>query len=383
MYRTTIITPSIDPNQGGFALRVRNLAKMISSFSKLTVVMTDCENHEEIENTKFLFKKCRDTMYSKFRRLITCYKTDHPRLSFKEADLVQIENLDLLALSKYFPEKPIILDQHNVYWNLQKYEIINSPFFRKKAVKKLSFFKELMSRWLYSRAKEYEVRALEKVDHILVTSSRDRDEILKEVPDIENKISVIPNCLDTTEYSPQPYEAERSKYRMVLFMGTFNYIPNIDALKIICRNIAPTFDESIRFIIIGREPPPISGVPKNVDMLGYVRDIRPWLAHADVCIAPLRLGSGTRIKILEYMAMGKPVVSTAKGVEGLEVENRKNVIIEDDVDEFATHIKELLSNSQLSLELGRNARKLVETRYDWRIYVDHVKEVYDKVLKRK
>ena len=105
-------------------------------------------------------------------------------------------------------------------------------------------------------------------------------------------------------------------------------------------------------------------------------DVRKYIRKTCICIAPIRIGSGTRIKILEAMAQGKPVVSTIMGCMGLEVENGKNIYITDDPKEFAAKVVYLLRNRQERIRIGKNARRLVEERYTWNQIGEKLKEVY-------
>ncbi len=103
------------------------------------------------------------------------------------------------------------------------------------------------------------------------------------------------------------------------------------------------------------------------------------LRGADVCIAPLRFGSGTRIKIIEYLAMGKPVVTTSIGCEGLAVENGRDILIADEPSEQVNHIRHVLEDGRLASSLGREGRRLVEEKYDWRVYVPELRSVYESI----
>jgi glycosyltransferase involved in cell wall biosynthesis len=103
----------------------------------------------------------------------------------------------------------------------------------------------------------------------------------------------------------------------------------------------------------------------GVEFTGYLDDIRPTVGSSWVCVVPLREGGGTRLKILEAMALGTPVVSTSKGAEGLEVTHGENILVADDPAEFARHTLAVLKDQQLRSRLSANARRLVETKYDW------------------
>jgi glycosyltransferase involved in cell wall biosynthesis len=103
----------------------------------------------------------------------------------------------------------------------------------------------------------------------------------------------------------------------------------------------------------------------SVHLSGYVNDIRPMIASAAVCIVPLRQGGGTRLKILEAMALGTPVVATSKGAEGLDATPGRDILIADDATEFANQVVRVMRDATLRAEVASNARRLVEHRYDW------------------
>ena len=112
---------------------------------------------------------------------------------------------------------------------------------------------------------------------------------------------------------------------------------------------------------------------------GYVDDIKSVIASADICIAPIRSGSGTRIKILEYMAMGKPVITTSKGAEGIEYTDGLNIIIEDRIENYPEIIRHLLDDEKKRLALGREGRKLITEKYDWEMYRKRLEKIYRDV----
>ena len=116
----------------------------------------------------------------------------------------------------------------------------------------------------------------------------------------------------------------------------------------------------------------------GIKVIGEVADIRDPLRDAGVIVVPLRIGSGTRLKILEAMAMGKPIVSTSIGSEGLEVTNRHHLTIADSPAEFADYCLELESNSELRSTIGRNGRQLVEQDYSWGAICRSVQRIYEQ-----
>ena len=152
-----------------------------------------------------------------------------------------------------------------------------------------------------------------------------------------------------------------------------------------CRDIFPKIlakDPTCQLSIVGNAPPSeikaLGSLP-NVTVTGFVPDIRPYLAAASVVIVPLLSGSGTRLKILEAMAMGKAVVSTTVGAEGIKYVEEQNIIIADNAETFAARALELLANFKRRLEMGENARKLAEEKYSWKSAAKELDSVYSYV----
>jgi len=185
---------------------------------------------------------------------------------------------------------------------------------------------------------------------------------------------VIPNGVDTVGFAPTA-DAQDIKNRCdlnncltVVFVGNMEYPPNQQAVELIATKIAPetlSKIENVRFVMVGRKPRKLP-LSSSLIFTGVVQDVAQYLAASDVAIAPLLQGSGTRLKILEYLSCGLPVISTSIGIEGLEVRNAVNVLIEDDMDEFCARIVELLRNRRLRTSLGDSGRELVVRKYDWR-----------------
>jgi len=298
--------------------------------------------------------------------MLTYYRTDFGPVSIKEKpDIIQIESPAIFGLSRQFPGLPIVFDEHNFWWQMEQHNIQAGP-----TLKRLPF-KRIFAKWFLSRAKVFELDALKKSAHVIVCSKVDKGEMLKELPQIADKISYIPNCLDVNRY-----QAGKNNSRVVLFMGSLVYHPNIEAVRIICQELAPRVDAE--FHILGQGPIDFK-VPANVKIVGWVPDNRSYIRQARICIVPLRHGSGTRVKILEFMATGKAVISTSKGAEGLEATPNEDIIIEDDMEKFADEINRFLKDDGLCSKLGSAGRRLIEEKYDYRKYCEPLKSIYDSI----
>lgn len=221
--------------------------------------------------------------------------------------------------------------------------------------------------WL--KAKRIE-RGLSRVfDGLYVVSEADRDYLSGVDPRLE--IHVVPNGVDTDHFVPAPGPAGPPLH--LVFTGAMDYSANEDAVLFFHREIYPTLVDrlrEVRFWVVGRDPGPrLTGLARDprITVTGAVEDVRPYLTRATVVVVPLRLGAGTRIKIIEALAMGKAVVSTRVGAEGLAVVPGRHLIVADTPEAFAAAVVHLAGNPAARERLGREGRALVETEYDWRV----------------
>ena len=204
----------------------------------------------------------------------------------------------------------------------------------------------------------------------------------------EGKIIVIPNGVDPAVFALSVDAEEHVKNRIklknfltVIFVGNMEYSPNEEAVDFIAEKLAPRIlDEirNVRFLMVGRKP---SKLPSASGLIfsGVVQDVAQYLVASDVAIAPLLRGSGSRLKVLEYLSCGLPVVSTSVGVEGLKVENGVNVLVEDDLDKFHTRVIELLRDENLRISLGRSGRDLTLKEYDWGVIGKRLSATYRRL----
>lgn len=372
-----VVTPDADGDRGGFGARVHMLLSMLARFATVRCLLTSWPRHPTIDGVTFAFAPIPETRLARVQLLRTFYSTKAPRRPpWPRPDLLLVENLDLLAARRSLPSVPVVLDEHNVYWNLLRYDLLNRPFFESGLGRNPAIRRFLVPR-LLARATRFEVEALRRVEGVLVTSSEDRDALLAKVPAAASRIHVVPNCVDAERYPVAAPEAETGS---VLFAGNFNYVPNREAARVIAETLAPNLP-TIPFVLAGKDPPADLPRPTNVRVLGHVADLGPILAEAAVCIAPLVHGSGTRIKILTYLAAGKAVVATTKACEGLDVVNEKHLLIRDDWTAFLAGIHRLLVDPAWRLDLGREGRALVLEKYDWRRQVPALREALERTAR--
>ncbi len=271
-------------------------------------------------------------------------------------DLVLFES-SLVAGYHLPPNIPIIIDQHNL-----EYEILLRTSEHEKAWLRKSY-----NRIEGRRLKPIEIERCRRASAILVTSERERLALKHLLP--ESVVRTVPNGVDCSVFQIQDtyQEIENS----IVFTGAMDYYPNVDAVNFFARHCWPLIKARIpsaTWQIVGKNPLPdvlqLARLP-GVTVTGTVPETQSYLASASIAIAPLRIGSGTRLKILEAFAMGKAVVSTSIGCEGLAVEAGRHLLIANQPGEFAEAVIKLLEQSEKRRELGDAGQKLVETTYDW------------------
>jgi glycosyltransferase involved in cell wall biosynthesis len=230
--------------------------------------------------------------------------------------------------------------------------------------------------------RQWEPRYAERFDHCTTVSEIDRRLLLKANPRL--RVDVIPNGVDIQKYQPLPAE---NASPALLFIGNMGYPPCVDAALYFCREIFPRIRRTIsaaELWIVGRDPRPevlqLNG--DGVHVTGRVDDVIPYYRQSAVCVVPLRAGGGTRLKILEAMALGRPVVSTTIGCEGLEVVDGEHLLIADGPEQFAEKTVCLLTDRQLYQHISTKGRQLVQTRYDWDKIAGRLMEVYAFMLEQ-
>ncbi len=207
----------------------------------------------------------------------------------------------------------------------------------------------------------------QRMDATLVCSPQDA--LAFEALRIPRPPSVIPNGVDIEYFSADPTSA--TEPGNLVFTGAMNYYPNEQAVIWFCREVMPLLAEhqpTIRFFIVGKHPTAaVRGLhnANSVYVTGAVPDVRGFVRRADLFVVPLRHGSGTRLKILEAFAMGKAVVSTRIGAEGIDAIDNEHLVLGDTPQEFAGQIRRLLADQTLRQQMGGRAQSLVRRDYDW------------------
>lgn len=235
------------------------------------------------------------------------------------------------------------------------------------------------------KIRQYQRNLLPKFDKIMTISEKDASVIRRETG-LAN-IETLEMGVDTEYYYPTGTESDSN---VVLFTGLMSYLPNDDAMHFFIDNIFEQISREVpqvKLQIVGRNPSAelIYKVKHNkaIDVTGEVDDIRPFFINSNIYICPLRTGSGVRIKLLEAMAMGKAIVTTSIGAEGIRGRDGVEYLVADRPADFAAKVCLLLENEKMRKDLGAAARKCVEEHYSWNARGDQLLALYDSVINRK
>jgi glycosyltransferase involved in cell wall biosynthesis len=238
-------------------------------------------------------------------------------------------------------------------------------------------------RWLLGRdyrlLERYEGRVCREFDAVLAVSEEDKV-ALEEAAGRSLDITVIPIAIDADEVTVVQREP---KPRHILHIGTMYWPPNVEAVSWFVRDVYPLIRQQcpdVQFDVVGSRPPAellgLNDAGLGINVTGYVADPTPYLERAALMVVPLHAGGGMRVKILNALAQGIPIVSTTLGAEGIGVTSGENILVADEPADLAVACLSLLDNPDLGRRLARNGRTLVEQRYDYRRACVALDEVY-------
>lgn len=270
-------------------------------------------------------------------------------------DLIHCDAVELAQFAFSTPPVRRALNHHNVESLLlqRRSERVGNPAER--------FYFQLQSRKL----RKYEASVMPRFDLNVSVSEPDRDDLLAIAP--QAKVEVVPNGVDL-EYFRNPGTPIRAGE--LVFMGGMTWFPNRDAVTFFIESVWPRIQAelpSAHLTLIGRRPEAIASLTGDpqISSLGFVDDIRQHVAQAEVVIIPIRVGGGTRLKILDAFACGKAIVTTRVGCEGLAVTDGVHLLMADRAEDFAGAVLRVCRDPELRDTLGRNARRLAEEKYSW------------------
>ncbi|MFA6635888.1 MAG: glycosyltransferase family 4 protein [Candidatus Omnitrophota bacterium] len=274
----------------------------------------------------------------------------------------------------------------NVPFDLKVYKVlceqnVESVILKRYAINANNPVKRVFALLEFLKLRRFERLIWRRFDLVVACSETDKAYMLKSAEGV--RVCVVNNGVDSEFF--MPYGKSFEKDKNIVFTGQLGWYPNRDALRYFVDRIFPLVKKEIPevvFWVVGRSiGEKIQDLNKNdprIKVTGFVEDVRPYIAKAGVCVVPVRIGSGTRIKILEALSMEKTVVTTSIGCEGLETEDGKHLVIRDDAEGFARAVIDILKRRDRYTFLGINGRKLVEKKYVW----DNVFKSLDEVFSR-
>ena len=388
--RILVVTPSLPfPPIWGFGIRVYQMVRHLARRHEVSLLTYAGPGQEE--HVARLGQECRAVHTvpppARNRRRMQAVSLLSPR-SFLQADLysdamqakinallrehefdiIQVESSHLGGFD-FGGRAALILDEHNI-----EYELLQRMVQAERAPLRRLF------NWAeYRKFRREETQCWNQADGVVLTSERERNVLQDLMPG--RAVACVPNGVDIEFF--QPSEATPDGDSIVL-TGLMRYRPNIDAALYFVQDVLPRIHrvrpEAV-FTVVGAGPPDevraLAG--PHVVVTDMVPDVRPYVRQAGALVVPLRMGSGTRLKVLEGMAMGKALISTTIGCEGIDVRNEEHLLIADDPDAFARAVLRALEDRELAAGLGRRGRELTERQYSWEAVVEGLNDFHATV----
>lgn len=290
----------------------------------------------------------------------------------EQFDLIQAE-FAVMGAFDFKTDAIKILDAHNVEYDN----------FLRMSQRVGSLLRKVHYRREYKKFFHEEITACRKYDAIFITSQRDKFILHKDVPAVPK--FVIPNGVDMEYFARSSSVREENS---LVFTGMMGYVPNYDGMEYFLDAIFPYIVNCIpdaKIYIVGSKPPKhlVRRTSDNVIVTNYVHDVRPFIDKAKVYVVPLRMGGGTRLKILEAMSMKIPIVTTTIGCEGIDARDNETAFVRDEPIAFADAVVHLLRDEHTSARLVNNSYEKVRTTYDWSIIGEKAGYYYNRLVSNK
>ena len=385
--------------------RPYNLINQLSRLGHEVVVFTLGSSSQDLIDAQTLRDKCKDVHYYShpvwhsfinsaaalpsrkplqsvysWQKSIAIQISKH--VSRSKFDIVQVEHLRGSGygafLKSRFPTMPVVWDSVDCI----------SHLFEQAASQSRSFFGKFVTRFELSRTQKAEGDLACKFDHVLITSSSDKNALMKLVPGgkCSPQISILTNGVDLDYFYPNP-DIQRDP-ETIVFSGKMSYHANISMAQYLVAEIMPRIWKkrpAARLYIVGKDPSEdIKRLAKNplITVTGTVDDIRPFLWRATVAVVPLLYGAGIQNKILEAMATRTPVVATGKALSSLQVQSENQLLACNDPDAFSQAVLRLVDDQDLQYRIGNSGADYVRTYHNWVSIASQLESIYHQILGR-
>ncbi len=396
MMNILFLAPRIPlPADTGGKIRTLNILKQLSQKASVTLLAFTFEDQDKTNaqelmklgitvemvpmSTDTVLQKITGVLLSRIPYSIRKYASPEMEQKFKELTTnnhYDAIHIDHLHMAHYISSNiPSVLDEHNV-----EYKILE----RCVPVER-SLMKKLVFQNQTSKMKDFETQALRKFYACTCCSNDDKD-ILDNLSQKTVPVHSIPNGVDLGFFRTDKTNVQEME-NSIVFTGSMDWLPNDDAITYFCDAILPLIwqkDPQIKLYVVGKKPSAsvkkLSQSDPRVIVTGRVDDVRPYVERSRIFIVPLRIGGGTRLKILEAMSMRKAIVSTTIGAEGIECQDGLNIALADTPESFAAKIIELSKDPNRVSAMGQKGHELVTQKYDWNIIGEKLITIYKEAI---
>lgn len=382
------------PPDNGSRIRIFNLLKHLSEQHEITLLSFTLDAVSDQRRAAML-DYCRDVQIARYHtfqphklKALLGFFASRPRsvvgtYSVEMQQMVnaavQRQNFDVVIASQV-DMAPYVLSLHGIPRILEEIELGTIYDQYANARHPLKRLRHALTWW---KLRRYIIDVLKPFDGCTVVSEIDQRLLQRVAPHID-RVSVIPNGTSVarairSHVHPQP--------DTLIYSGALTYKANFDAIDYFLREIFPLIQAQrpkVKLLVTGKtDGVPLDRLPHNdgVIFTGYLNDIFSAVAQSWVSIVPLRIGAGTRLKILEALALGTPVVSTSKGVQGLELTPRQDLLVADEPERFADAVVQLLKDEVYRKMLGDNGQRAVCARYDWQNIAQQLDAFIEQVVR--
>jgi polysaccharide biosynthesis protein PslH len=325
----------------------------------------------------FTLKNILKTAFSSYPFLVI--RNHAPQIISAVEQALKSEKYDLIHAETFYmmPHIPktqiptILVEQTIEYLGYESY------------AKKTPFFLRPILNIDIKKIRKWERFYWQACDTLIVMSEEDKKYIGREISD-SKKIEVVANGVDTSWF--EEIQKQTTKVPTVLSVGTFKWLPNVEAVKYLVTQVWPLIKKELpnaKLKIVGNAPTEdvfeYQKSDASIEVIGRISDIREAFATSDILMAPVFSGKGTRYKVLEAMASGTPIVATTTAVEGLEVVNGKHVMTSNTPQGMANLAIDLLNNMDKRKTMAKNGKQFVKQHYDWSLISHKLDMIYQRI----